>query len=473
MNMARKIKRTIVFILKLALFATLFGIYFGIFGINNPWLFDFSRTTGVTMIAFVVLGIALMSIYGGYAIGVQKSKPIIYNMTLATVITDIFTHLLLSIMKTTEQNVLAFTIETPHLLLLVMLLQIIAIIFFAYFGNFIYFCIEPPEKTCIISSSTQSLGNLIPKICRFKKQYVIKNIIYYQCDDLYSIINENDTIFIYDVPTEARTPIVEYCYQRNLNVYYNFEMCDVVSMSAKTTTLDDKPFVTHAVKELTFEQRFVKRIMDIIVSLILCLITSPIMILCACLIKAEDGGKIFYTQKRLTRNGKIFNVLKFRTMKEHNSINQSVTENDDRITKIGNILRRFRVDELPQFFNILKGDMTIVGPRPEMIENVTKYTDALPEFSYRLRVKAGLTGLAQISGKYNTSPKDKLVLDLHYIENFSIWQDFKIILQTITVFFKSSDSTQAFGAGQEFSFDEGYGPKDECIQKETNKVDKQ
>ena len=139
-------------------------------------------------------------------------------------------------------------------------------------------------------------------------------------------------------------------------------------------------------------------------------------------------------------------------MKEKDSVNRSVTSDDDRITKVGRFLRKFRIDELPQLINILKGEMSIVGPRPEMVENVDQYTDMLSEFSYRLRVKAGLTGHAQIAGKYNTSPKDKLVLDLMYIEKYSLWLDIKLIFQTLTVFFKASDSTEAFGEGEEFEF---------------------
>ena len=194
------------------------------------------------------------------------------------------------------------------------------------------------------------------------------------------------------------------------------------------------------------EQRIAKRLMDLALSLVGLVIASPIMLACAIAIKAEDGGHVFYKQKRLTKYGRVFEVYKFRTMKEENSIHKSVTENDDRITKVGKYLRKFRVDELPQLLNILKGDMTVVGPRPEMLENVEKYTEELPEFSYRLRMKAGLTGLAQISGKYNTSPKDKLVMDLMYIENYSIWMDIKLIFQTITVFLKASESTEPSAA---------------------------
>lgn len=452
-TMIKKLKRTVVFVLKLALFASLFGIFFGIFGIRNPWLFNLSRTTGVTMVTFVVLGIALMSVYGGYSIGTQKSKPIVHSMALATIMTDLVTHLQLSIMNTSEKNNDHFVYETPHLLLLVIVLQILVIVFFAYFGNYVYFSLEPPEKCCVISSSRHSLGNIIPKIRRFKKQYEIDEIIRYNDPQVLDVILRSNTVFLYDVPAKERNDLISFCYQTQKNLYYNFETIDVVSQGAKYVTLDDKSMVMYTAKDLTMEQRIVKRLTDLAVSIVGLVLTSPIMLGCAIAIKLDDGGKVFYKQKRLTKYGRVFEVYKFRTMKEANSINKSVTENDDRITRVGKVLRKFRIDELPQLLNILVGDMTVVGPRPEMLENVEKYTEELPEFSYRLRMKAGLTGLAQISGKYNTSPKDKLVMDLMYIENYSIWQDFKLIFQTITVFLKASESTEAFGREELYDFD--------------------
>lgn len=261
-----------------------------------------------------------------------------------------------------------------------------------------------------------------------------------------------DTVFLYDVPLKERNDLISFCYQTQKNIYYNFETIDVVSQGAKYVTLDDKSLVMYTAKDLTMEQRIVKRLTDLAVAIVGLVLTSPIMLACAIAIKAEDGGKVMYKQKRLTKYGRVFEVYKFRTMRE-NSAQVSVMENDDRITKVGRVLRKFRIDELPQLLNILNGDMTVVGPRPEMLENVEKYTEELPEFSYRLRMKAGLTGLAQISGKYNTSPKDKLVMDLMYNENYSIWQDFKLIFQTITVFLKASESTEAFGAEELYDFD--------------------
>ncbi len=452
--MLRKLKRTIVFILKLLLFASLFAIFFGVFSIRNPWLLHPSRTTGVTMVTFIVLGIALMQIYGGYAIGTQKSKAIVYSMSIATVITDLITHLQLCIMNTSEKWNDHFVYEAPHLLLLVVVLQIGTIALFSYLGNYIYFSLVPPEYACVISSSRESLGNVIPKILRYSRQYEIRDIVRYDAKNVLDVISRSDTVFLYDVPLPVRNDLISFCYQKQKNIYYNFEMCDVVSQGAKYITLDDKSLIMHTAKDLTLEQRVIKRLMDIVISLLSLIILSPVMLVCAAAIKIEDGGRVFYRQKRLTKYGRVFEVYKFRTMREENSVHVSVKEGDDRITRVGRVLRKYRLDEIPQMLNILKGDMTIVGPRPEMLENVEKYTEELPEFSYRLRMKAGLTGLAQISGKYNTSPKDKLVMDLMYIENYSIWLDFKIIFQTMTVFFKAEESTEAFKEQQLYDFDE-------------------
>ncbi len=453
MHTIKKLKRTIVFILKLLLFVSLFLIFFGIFGIHNPWLFNPSRTTGVTMVTFVVVGIALMQVYGGYAVGTQKSKPIIYSMGLATVMTDLVTHLQLSIMNTSEKNHDHFVYETPHLLLLVIVLQVLVIAVFAYLGNFIYFSLEPPEKCCVISSSPQSLGNIIPKIRRFRKQYEILEIVRYDAKNVLDVIARSDTVFLYDVPLNQRSDLIAFCYQKQKNIYYNFEMIDIVSQGAKYITLDDKSLVMHVAKDLALEQRIVKRLMDILFSLVALILTSPIMLAVAVAIKLDDGGKVFYRQKRLTKYGRVFQVYKFRTMRE-NDLNRPTFEGDDRITRVGRVLRKYRIDELPQMINIFVGDMTLVGPRPEMVGLAGDITKELPEFSYRLRMKAGLTGLAQIAGKYNTSPKDKLVMDLMYIENYSIWQDIKLIFQTFTVLFKAEESTEAFHAQELYDFDE-------------------
>lgn len=448
MGILNKFQKTVVFLLKATLYVMLISTFFLVFGTKFDWILHPSRTAAVTLVTFCVVEAALIAVYGGYLIGRLKSKPIVMSMSLATIITDFVTHLQLCIMNVNEYNNDHFVYEAPHLLVLVILIQVALIILFAYFGNFVYFTINSPEKCCVITSSLESLNNIMPKITRYKKQYNVTEMIHYTSKDVFDIINEHETIFLYDIPAKEKILLNEYCYAKNKNIYYNFEMNDVVMLGAKTAVLEDKPLVSAVVRDLTLEQKVVKRAMDLLISGLGLLVLSPVMLLCAALIKAEDGGHVFFRQTRATKGGKLFNVYKFRTMKEEGSINKSVTSDDDRITKVGKYLRKFRIDELPQLINILKGEMSVVGPRPEMIENVDKYTEELPEFAYRLRVKGGLTGYAQIAGKYNTSPKDKLVLDLMYIEKYSLWLDFKLILQTVTVLLKASDSTEAFSKGE-------------------------
>lgn len=196
---------------------------------------------------------------------------------------------------------------------------------------------------------------------------------------------------------------------------------------------------------LSIEQVIVKRSIDIIFSFVGILLTSPVLLVIALLIKLYDRVPIFYRQIRYTQNMKTFKILKFRSMVVDAEKNGAklTTVNDERITPIGKILRKTHIDEFPQFFNILKGDMSLVGPRAERIENVHFYSSLMPEFCYRMKVKAGLTGYAQIYGKYNTVFTDKLKMDLDYIENFSVLLDIKILLATIKVFF-IKDNTEGF-----------------------------
>ncbi len=446
----RKFQRSIVFVMKILLYFALFATFFLLFAIDYPYILKLSRTAAITMVTFVVLGTALLSVYGGYAIGKQKSKPIIHSMILATVITDLFTYFEFCIMNASPANNYAFRLAAPEMLLLILIIQILVIIGWTYFGNFVYFSITPPERVCIITSSKISLGNVLPKIRKYKKQYQVADIIDYKSEDIFEMILRNDTVFFYDVPLQARTALIEFCYDNMKNIYYNPELSDVVAANAKHVVLDDKSFMSLVVKDLSLEQRFIKRLIDIILSFLGLVIASPILLISAISIKICDGGKIMFKQKRATKGGRIFEVYKFRTMKE-NVKNVSAKVDDDRITSVGKILRKTRMDELPQLFNILKGDMSVVGPRPEMLENVKRYTKELPEFAYRLRVKAGLTGYAQIVGKYNTSPKDKLFLDLMYIENYSIWLDIKLIFQTLIVFLKT-DSTEGFKEQPQIEF---------------------
>lgn len=263
-----------------------------------------------------------------------------------------------------------------------------------------------------------------------------------------SAIDRHDAVVINDVDGDERNALIKYCYARSIRTYVVPQVTDIILSSAQDVTLLDTPLKLVRGRGLTVVQRICKRAMDIVLCLIALIPAAPIMLVTALAIKLEDGGPVFYRQKRVTRDGKVFEILKFRSMivdAEKNGYDLSMRANgkDPRITKVGSLIRGCRVDELPQILNILRGDMSIVGPRPERVENVEAYSREFPEWHYRERVKAGLTGYAQTFGKYNTTPEDKLRLDLIYIENYSLLLDIKLIFMTGRVLF-SKESTEGF-----------------------------
>lgn len=443
--MRKRIKRfeSILWLfIKSVLYISIMGTFMFFLSRENHSLRALSRTLGITLSTFCVVGLLFLNVYGKYDVGRRKSKPIIYSLILATLFTDLVTYIQLMIMRTNTPDIYAFRLDNIRALILTYIVQVIVIIIFVYAGNALFFRIHKPEKCCIITCSQQSLDKVVSVIEKFKKQYAIKMILDYHEKNLLGKLSEMDTVFLYDVPVEVRSQVVSYCYKKKINIYFNPEIADVVEMNAEYYVLDDLSLLNANVKALTMEQRIMKRLMDILLSLILGILSAPLWIIGAVVVKLYDGGPILFKQKRATINGNVFEVYKLRTMKV-NVVNRSVEKGDTRITKPGKFLRKTRIDELPQLLNILKGDMSFVGPRPEMLENVKTYTEEMPEFKYRMRVKAGLTGYAQISGKYNTTPKDKLIMDMMYIEKFNILRDLQIILKTMIVLLKM-DSTEAF-----------------------------
>ena len=443
--MFKKFESTILFIMKLLLFCACAGVFFLIFGSKFYFMLIPTRTSFITLGVFTLVYMMMNIIYGGFDIGKRKSKPIIYSFVLSVFFTDIAAHFFMCIMNITVVHNGKFVYDYPLLLLLTYIIQIFIIVVFTYGGNYLYFSANKPHDSIIITRKGEQTDSIISKIGRYKKQYNITETVFINDPDILKKIDKADLIFFYNLSVPERNAFVEYCYHCKKDIYYSVELSDIVSLGSHRVYFDDKSMVYAPVEGLTFEQRVIKRIMDLVIAGFGLIITSPIFLITALCIKLEDGGPVFYKQERATYAGKIFNVIKFRSMKvEDGSIHKSVTKNDDRITRTGRIIRKFRIDELPQLINVIKSDMSIVGPRPEMVENVEKYTKELPEFAYRQRAKAGLTGMAQIYGKYNTSPKDKLIFDLTYINEYSVWLDIKLIFRTLLVLLTPDKSTEAF-----------------------------
>ena len=428
--------------IKAVLYLLLMFTFIAVMGRENIALTRLSRTLGITVTTFIVLECLFVNIYGRYDIGRKKSKPIIYSQVLAVICTDIVTYLQLMIMRTNAPHITEFRFRSLELLLVTVIVQIFIIIIFTYASNELFFLIHKPERCCIITSSQESLDRIAFAVMRYKKQYKITLVLDYHDKEIGKKLGDIDSVFLYDVPSAYRAEILRWCYHYKINVYFNPDIEDIMEVSAQQYMIEDIFLFNKNVKALTMEQRIAKRLMDIILSAVLLVLSSPFWIGGMIAIKINDGGPVLFKQERATINGTHFEVYKLRTMRP-NSDNHSATTDDDRITKPGRFLRRTRIDELPQLMNVLKGDMSFVGPRPEMLKNVHDYENDLPEFHYRLRVKAGLTGYAQIHGKYNTSPRDKLAMDMMYIEKFSVFRDIQLIFQTLIVLLKS-DSTEGF-----------------------------
>jgi exopolysaccharide biosynthesis polyprenyl glycosylphosphotransferase len=429
------------------LYCTLFLAFFLPLSVTNPQIVNISRTAATTMATFAILMAVLTYVYGGYQLGIKKSRSVFSSIMIATVLTDVATYLQLQIMNVNPANnprLILFG-EDFWLFLIAVLIQIGLIYFFVALGYYLYFRINPPQKCLIITSSQEQAEHVAEKIATFRQKYELKDVLHFECRDVENTILANDVVFLAGIPDTEEAQLKSFCYHNGKTVYLLAELGDVIVSTSTQNVIDDTLFLTIRRVEPTPLQRFVKRLADIVLSLLGLAATSPLMLAASLAVFFSHDGPIFFRQKRATIGGKVFEIIKFRTMSRDacDAQGQSASENDERITKVGRVLRKYRIDELPQLFNVLTGDMSIVGPRPEMLENVERYTQEVPEFEYRKQMKAGLTGMAQIDGKYNTTPKDKVILDLFYIENFSLTLDTKMILRTVTIFFRR-DSTEGF-----------------------------
>ena len=304
------------------------------------------------------------------------------------------------------------------------------------------------SKTVLLIYDTYSPETFIEKLKLRKDIFTLKKIVNLTdgMDGLPELIAETDSVIIYDVHAEKRNKILKMCFESNTRAYTTSKVSDILIRGAESLHMFDTPLLLCRNIGLTFWERFVKRFFDILISALMLIVFSPLLLLCAIAIKIYDGGPVFFRQARGTIGGKIFYIHKFRSMivnAEQDGAPKPCENYDPRITPVGKILRATRLDELPQLIDILFGNMSLVGPRPERIEHIKQYTEEIPEFSYRLKVKGGLTGYAQLYGKYNTTPYDKLQLDLMYIQNYSLLLDIRLLMMTVKIMFMK-ESTEGF-----------------------------
>lgn len=389
-----------------------------------------------TIVPMVLFSALFLYMTGSYEIKAKRSIELIITGVFAVLLSDLATVVII--------RVYSFIWFTLWDFVLTYLIQVAVLSAWIIISRVIYRAFKKPLKSVIVCYDIENTDSYIKKIRGYDDKYEIIDIISYNDANLYYSICQSEAVFLLDLSSKKREKVAQYCLALNKSIFILPETYEISVRHSKLEQIDDIPYFSCSPLTLNLEQKLIKRCFDIVASLIALILVSPIMIIVAILIKKDDGGSVFYKQERITENYRKFNVLKFRTMVENaEEISGATlsTKDDPRITKIGKKLRALRLDELPQLINILVGDMSFVGPRPERDIFIQEYIKTVPEFIYRLNVKAGLTGLAQVRGKYNTTPQDKLKMDLLYINDYSFLNDLKICFLTVKVIF-TKESTE-------------------------------
>lgn len=417
------------------------------------------------LLEIAIYGVILFffsKMYGGMRLGYLKNVEIIFSQVFATFMANVLIY--------AELSVMAFQLFMPKVFIFMMVEQTVIVVIYIYVTNRLYKSLFPPRKLLLIHGDRP-----IEDICnKFESRKDKYRIVRYEhigkgVPDLCKAILKEYTegtcnaVVLWDVSVEDRNKLLKFCYSQSIRIYLMPKITDVILTGAEELHVFDAPLLLTREYCLTMEQRFIKRMIDILFAALLLVIASPFMLITAIAIKIYDGGPVLYRQVRCTRNQRQFYILKFRSMRtdaEKDGVARLAQKNDDRITPIGQLIRKCRIDELPQLFNILRGDMSFIGPRPERPEIINQYVEIMPEFVFRMKVKAGLAGFAQVYGKYNTSPYDKLKLDLAYIEHYSIWLDLKLMLLTLKVLLWP-DSTEGVENEQITAFKASYDRKRE------------
>ena len=415
-------------------------------GIYNVMLErPFQNKGNLMMIGFYALYLAVfICMYGGMKYAYYRKGQLILSQILGTLIANAVIYIqIIMVFRMFPFPVMwpMFAISAVDILVIILLNQLSEPVFRRLF---------PPRRLLLICDLNYK-DNLIRKISGRKDLYEVTRCVS-AGEPLYRLkkeLGDCDAMMLYGIEEQKRNMLIKYCYERSIRIYVAPEITDILLRGADKLHSFDTPFLLLRNYGISFEQRVLKRIMDILISGVLLILALPVMLVTALAIRIEDHGPALFKQERVTVNGKKFFIYKFRSMivdAEKNGA-QFSSKNDSRITKVGKFIRATRLDELPQLLNILKGDMSIVGPRPERQQYIEEFCRETPEFIYRLKVKAGLTGYAQIYGKYNTTPLDKLKLDLMYIETYSVFMDIRLIFLTLKIMF-TKESTEGVEDGQ-------------------------
>lgn len=440
MNLLIKLRKSVVLFIKFMITLSVTAGFIQVWVMNYTESLFSNKGNYVVVFSYILLFVTFSSLYGAFQIGIYRIHEIIYSFLLSVILTNTIMYL--------ELSLIARELVPIYPLFLGVIYQFCVAAICAVCANMIYFRLYAARKVVAIFSDDAYGFELIKKMSRITERFKIESGLNAERSTFEQIkhqIDKYEAVVICGIDKNLQKQIIQYCFTKEKRTYLLPDSTDIIINNSYSMQISDTPVLMSRNRGLTLEQRAVKRFFDILVSAVGIIITLPISILCAVFIKLDDKGPVFYKQNRITKDGKIFNILKFRSMRvdaEADGAKKAVND-DERITRVGKVIRACRVDELPQLINIFLGDMSLVGPRPERIENVYEYSQKYPEFELRHKVKAGLTGFAQLYGKYNTSPEDKLHMDLTYIENYSLPLDFKLVILTFKVLFMK-ESTEGF-----------------------------
>ncbi len=404
------------------------------------------KTTIVLTAIYAICLTTLLRAYHALDIGKKRPLDLCIGQMLSVIISDCATLLSASLVLK----------ALPHMGIagITLLCQVVLCTVWTLSANALYTRWVPAQKVAVLYSDEKAYESIDELHLDRDRYEVVKTLdltdTSLTCAEIAESLPRIGGVFLCGLPVKLRNDLMSHFIKEKVTVYLRPKISDIFINTAQMRYMFHIPMISYDGSKHPLSVRAVKRALDILVSLPLAILTSPIMLITALAIKLEDKGPVLYKQDRLTQGGKVFKIMKFRSMKvdaEKDGVARLASESDDRITKIGRLIRAMRIDELPQLFNIISGDMSLVGPRPERPEIAEEYEKELPEFRLRLRVKAGLTGYAQVHGKYNTTPYDKLQMDLIYINDMSLATDIKLILQTTQTIFQK-ESTEGVKKGQ-------------------------
>ena len=419
------------------------------------WIFAYHRRViwniklyfwGHLLMVFIyfILLFFFASTYGGMRIGYLKPMDVFFSQFFSLICVNTITYFQFSIIEV--------KLVRANGLLWMTLAQIIFAGFWTWLCNLAYRRVFPPRDLLLIHGN-RPIQDILQKFASRPDKYNVSQCLHVNrgLKEMEKAIEESGkAVVLWDIPTADRNELLKFCYSHSIRVYMMPKIPDVLIKGSDQLHLFDTPILLSREYSLRMEQRIAKRAIDLICSFLLILLSSPVWLITAIAIKLYDKGPVLYRQIRCTVGGREFEILKFRSMRvdaEKDGVARLATKNDSRITPIGKFIRAVRIDELPQLLNILKGDMSFIGPRPERPQIIAQYMEDMPEFALRMKVKAGLAGYAQVYGKYNTTPDDKLKLDLSYIENYTLWLDIKLMLLTLKILFKP-ESTEGIEENQ-------------------------